>query len=170
MTASVDPRIVWEHFTNPERWALDSPYVAKAQLNGPVAKGAGGIVYPVGGRRQGFRVTEVEQNRRFSIRFALLFAYLTVDFTLTRPEPAEAEESGGADAGTPAARAFEAPAGDEANRDDTDAGTAASNVWVLTQAVSVKGPSAKVWDRLCGRAIAETMPATLAAIADAAAV
>lgn len=149
VTASVDPAVVWDHFTNAEHWALDNPYVAKAQLNGPVAKGAGGIVSPVGGRRQGFRVVDVEQNRRFTIRFALLLAYLTVEFTLTRPDHAANEP--------------------DADGDAEDA-AADSDTWVLTQSLSFRGPGARLWNRLRGRAIADSFPVALKAIADAAAV
>ena len=147
VTAAVDHRVVWEHWTNTDHWPADNPLVAKAQINGPLAKGAVGIVYPVGGRRQGFRIIEADQqNHRFTIRFALLLAYLTVEFSLERPEPADADAEA------------------------SDAETASPHDWVLTHKLIIKGPAAPLWDRLRGRAIAESFPGALAAIVDAAAV
>lgn len=150
VTAAVDHRVVWEHWTNTDHWPADNPLVAKAQINGPLAKGAVGIVYPEGGRRQGFRIVEADQqNHRFTIRFRLLLAFLTVEFRLDRPEPSDA---------------------DAPDADAPDAEAPSPHTWVLTHALLFKGPAARLWDRLRGGAIAESFPGAMAAIVDAAAV
>lgn len=147
VTAAVDHRVVWEHWTNTDHWPADNPLVAKAQINGPLAKGALGIVYPVGGRRQGFRIVVADQqNHRFAIRLRLLLAYLTVEFSLQRPQAGDAPDAA------------------------TDAEGPNPHLWVLTHTLLFTGPAARLWDRLRGRAIADSFPGAMAAIVDAAAV
>lgn len=84
--ASVDPKVVWERWTNTDLWPSDDPAVAKAKLNGPVAKGALGMVR-WNGRKATFRIVEVDrQKMRFGIEAKALLATLRVDHLLDQVE------------------------------------------------------------------------------------
>lgn len=141
VTAAVDPRVVWDRWTDVEHWPVDDPDCEKAQLNGPLAKGALGWTKPRGGRRVSFRIAEVDRRAlRFALESKLPLGVLLFDHTLERPEVTD-------------------PAGE----DDPD-------VWVLTHTVTITGPLAKVWDRLIGRRIAQGLPVVMGNIVRAAAV
>ncbi len=174
VTAAVDHRLVWERWTNTDHWPTDHPFVARAQINGPLAKGAGGIVFPPRGRRQGFRIMEADQQRhRFAVRFALLLAYLTLEYSLERPQPS-ASASDPAPDEDDELRADGSPDEDASDEDgpatEPDADTLSPDAWVITHKVVIKGPAARLWDRLRGRAIAASFPDAIATIVRTAAV
>lgn len=146
VTAAVDPRIVWDRWTDVEHWPADDPDCEKAQLNGPLAKGALGWTKPRGGRRVTFRIAEVDRRAwRFALESKLPLGVLVFGHTLQRPETSEE--------------------GVDESADAVD-----SDVWVMTHTVTITGPLAKVWDRLIGRRIAQGLPVVMDNIVKAAAV
>lgn len=85
MTAAVDPAVVWERWTDPEHWASDNPWIARAKLNGPVAKGATGLVRLTSKRRWPFTITEADrQKMRFVTESKLPLATMRLEYTLDR--------------------------------------------------------------------------------------
>lgn len=87
VTGKLDPAIVWERWTDPGHWSNDDPRIARAALNGPVAKGAGGIVRPKKGLPWAFHIAEEDrQQMRFTIESKLPLAVLALEYELTRPD------------------------------------------------------------------------------------
>lgn len=145
VTAAVDPKIVWERWTDPDLWVTDDPLLAKAKLNGPLAKGAVGMVRTTRGARSAFKIVEVDrQQMRFVTESKLALATVTIERELTRPE-VDADPVGGADA--PAEPVEVDP-----------------NLRVLTHRIIIKGPLAKLWDRLIGKRMSTGLPEQLANI------
>lgn len=136
VTARVDPTIVWERWTNVELWPADDPDLEKAVLNGPLAKGALGWVKRRNRRKATFRITEVDRsNMVFTIEGRRPWATLTLEHTLTRPEPA----AGG-------------------GPDDAGVGGVDPDARVLTHRLTITGLMARLWDRVLGRAIGDGLP------------
>lgn len=145
MTAAVDPKIVWERWTDVEHWPADNPSYEKARLNGPLAKGALGWVKSKKRRKWSFRIVEVDrQAMRFVIDTRRPLATVTVRHELGRPEVAVQPDVTGSPVEV-----------------DEDAR-------VLTHTVTVTGPLAALWDRATGRGLAAAQPAVLANIVAAA--
>lgn len=144
VTAAVDPAVVWERWTDPEHWASDNPWIVRARLNGPVAKGATGLVRLSSRGRWPFKITEADRAKmRFTTESKLPLAVMELEYTLERPElDADADPSLDVD---PDAR-------------------------LLTHRVVLRGPLAKLWDRLLGKRIAELLPIVVGNIASAAGV
>ncbi|MFV0407419.1 MAG: hypothetical protein ACK5LN_11485 [Propioniciclava sp.] len=87
MTAVVDPQVVWERWTNIEKWPADTPTIVRAQLNGPVAQGAVGWMKPRRGPRASFRIVEVNRMAgHFEIEAKLLLGRITIERFLNRSE------------------------------------------------------------------------------------
>lgn len=150
LTAEVDPSIVWERWTDVELWATDDPGIAKAKLNGPLAKGALGWLQPAKGPRTSFRIVEVDRQKlRFTTESKLLLATLRLEHHMTRPTP-DAAASEATDA-----------------RADTQPDP---NAWQITHRVTIKGPLAPLWERLIGRSLRADLPVVIANVAAAAAV
>lgn len=152
VTAAVDPTVVWEHWTDVEHWVVDDPAITRARLNGPVAKGATGVVRR-NGRRVSFRLALVDRQKvRFALESRFPMMVLRLDYALERPEERLDEGADGAEVGADADREV-----DPALR-------------VLTHTVTTRGPLAKVWDRLLIKKFAADQPAVMANIIAAAAV
>lgn len=144
-TATVDPSIVWERWTEPEYWPQDDPSILRAKRNGPLAKGAVGVLRWKKGGRSTYRIVEVDRSAlRFVTETKLPLATATCSRELTRPE-VEGSDAEGAVAVDPDAR-------------------------VLTHRITIKGPLAKVWDRFIGRPMAAELPKVLDNIIAAASV
>lgn len=141
VTAAVDPKIVWERWTDTDNWPLDDPACEKAQLNGPLAKGALGWTKPRGSRRKvSFRIVEVDrQKMRFTVESRLPLGTLTFEHLLDRPEVEPMPDG---------------LVGEDPAELDPD-------LRVLTHRVTIKGPLAKLWDRIVGRPIADGLPTVL---------
>ena len=145
ITAAVDPEVVWQRWTDVENWTADDPDVAKAQLNGPLVKGAIGWIQPKGGLKTQFKLVEVDRSsRRFVLQTKLPLAVLRFSHELDRPEQREDAQEALAEA-------------------DPDA-------WALTHTLTITGPLARLWDRIVGRSFAKGLPTVLGNIARAAAV
>ena len=145
VTAAVDPAVVWERWTEVENWPVDDPDIVKAKLNGPLAKGALGMIQPRGGFRTPFTIVEVDRRKlRFTLETKLPLAVMRFEHALDRPadDPHEHE---------PLAEM------------DPDA-------WVLTHTLTITGPFAKLWDRIVGRSFLKGLPTVLTNIVRAAAV
>lgn len=150
VTAAVDPTVVWEHWTDVEHWVVDDPAITRARLNGPVAKGATGVVRR-NGRRVSFRLALVDRQKlRFALESRFPMMVLRLDYALERPE----EGVDGA----------EVEVGGEADREVDPA------LRVLSHTVTTRGPLAKVWDRLLIKKFAADQPAVMANIVAAATV
>ena len=149
VTAAVDPTIVWQRWTDTDTWPLDDPACEKDQLNGPLAKGALGWTKPRRSRRKvSFRLVEVDrQKMRFALEARLPLGTLTFDHCLDRPQPEPTPDG---------------QVGEDLAELDPD-------LRVLTHRVIIKGPLAKLWDRLVGRPIAAGLPTVLNNVVDAAA-
>lgn len=134
VVADVDPTAVWDRWTNVEEWPVDDPGLGKARLNGPLAKGALGWVRRAGERRKHtFRIVEIDRMKlRFVVESKVLLATVRYVRTMERPHPAA--ESSGSDV-----------------LPDPDA-------WALTHRIIIKGPLARLWDRLVGRRLADELP------------
>ncbi len=90
VTATVDPKIVWERWTNTDLWPVDDPDCEKAMLNGPLAKGALGWVKPKKGFRSSFRIVEVNrQKMRFGIESKLPLGTMRFEHFLDKVEGEE---------------------------------------------------------------------------------
>ncbi|MFP5416177.1 MAG: hypothetical protein ACLGHZ_04760 [Actinomycetes bacterium] len=94
VVADIDPSAVWERWTNVEGWPIDHPGLDKAQLNGPLAKGAlGWVRRPPSRRKRTFRIVEVDRRAlRFVVEFKLVLATLRYERSLERPD-AEATDN-----------------------------------------------------------------------------
>ncbi|MBB1496125.1 hypothetical protein J4N02_01895 [Propioniciclava sp. MC1595] len=144
-TATVDPSIVWERWTEPEYWPQDDPSILRAKRNGPLAKGAVGVLRWKKGGRSTYRIVEVDRSAlRFVTETKLPLATATYARELTRPEVEGSDAEGAVDV-------------------DPDAR-------VLTHRLTIKGPLAKVWDRFVGRPMAAELPGVLDSIIAAASV
>ena len=145
VTATVDPSIVWERWTEPEYWPQDDPSILRAKRNGPLAKGAVGVLRWKKGGRSTYRIVEVDRSAlRFVTEIKLPLATATCARELTRPEVEGSDAEGAVDV-------------------DPDAR-------VLTHRITIKGPLAKVWDRFIGRPMAAELPKVLDNIIAAASV
>ncbi|MDO5535127.1 MAG: hypothetical protein Q4F65_10805 [Propionibacteriaceae bacterium] len=143
ITAAVDPSVVWARWTDVENWPLDDPDISKAQLNGPVAKGAIGFIVPRGGFRTPFKLVEVDrQNLRFSLETKLPLAVSLFEHTLTRPV-------------------------DDPDLHESDA-ELDPDAWVLTHTLTISGPLSRLWDRIVGRSFTRGLPTVLNNIVTAA--
>ena len=90
LTARVDPSVVWDRWTQVEHWPVDDPFIVRAKLNGPIAKGAIGWVKAAKGPRTVFRFAEVDRMaRRFVVQSALFLATITEEHEMTRVEETE---------------------------------------------------------------------------------
>ena len=86
-TATVDPSIVWERWTEPEYWPQDDPSILRAKRNGPLAKGAVGVLRWKKGGRSTYRIVEVDRSAlRFVTETKLPLATVTYERELARPE------------------------------------------------------------------------------------
>lgn len=96
-TATVDPSIVWERWTEPEYWPQDDPSILRAKRNGPLAKGAVGVLRWKKGGRSTYRIVEVDRSAlRFVTETKLPLATVTYERELARPEVvSDAEGSDG---------------------------------------------------------------------------
>ena len=145
VTATVDPSLVWERWTEPEFWPQDDASILRAKRNGPLAKGAVGVVRWKKGGRSTYRIVEVDRSAlRFVTETKLPLATATCARELTRPEVEGSDAEGAVDV-------------------DPDAR-------VLTHRLTIKGPLAKVWDRFIGRPMAAELPKVLDNIIAAASV
>lgn len=89
VTAELDPSVVWARWTDVEGWPTDDPGVTRARLNGPLARGAVGMVERAGGPKLSFRIVEVDRQRlRFVNESRPLLVTIRSERTLTRPEDA----------------------------------------------------------------------------------
>lgn len=81
--ADVDPKVVWERWTNPDLWPEDDPTLANARFHGPLAVGSLGWIRPKKGVRQPMKLTVVDmQGRRFAFESAFVGAVMLFEHEL----------------------------------------------------------------------------------------
>ncbi|MFV0451971.1 MAG: hypothetical protein ACK5LS_06970 [Propioniciclava sp.] len=86
-TAALDPQIVWDRWTRIECWPVDSPNIARARLNGPVAQGALGWIKPTRGPRVSFRIADADRMAgHFAIEAKMFLGTLIIERELERAE------------------------------------------------------------------------------------
>lgn len=90
LTARVDPNVVWDRWTQVEHWPVDDPFIVRAKLNGPIAKGAIGWIKAAKGPRTSFRFDETDRMAgRFVVRAALFLGTITKEHEMTRVDDSD---------------------------------------------------------------------------------
>lgn len=80
------PEAVWALYEQVGAWNAWDHEVEWSRLDGPFQAGSSGVLKPKGGPASKFRLTAVEQGRRFADLTRLPLAVLSFEHTLT-PEP-----------------------------------------------------------------------------------